>query len=48
MSMPNVRRSLESLTVGRFKRAHSDEISITELAFGQHAKAEQLAWKSEW
>ena len=33
MSVRNVSRSLERLTVGRFKRAHSDEVSIAELAY---------------
>ena len=41
MSVPNVRRSLERLTAGRFKRAHNDEISITELAHLVGSEREQ-------
>ena len=41
MSVPNVRRSLERLTVCRFKRAHSDEISIAELAYLVGSEREQ-------
>ena len=41
MGVPDVRRSLEGLTVGRFKRAHSDEISIAELAYLVGSEREQ-------
>ena len=41
MSVPDVRRSLERLAVGRFERAHSDEISIAELAYLVGSEREQ-------